>query len=77
MSSDLVLLELSGLVCCIMDEPELMEAAGALVIEKRSVYYCCVHHQSSSLSPSAFCVLQTKASYVSAAGEKRATTYPV
>lgn len=40
MSSELVLLELSGLVCCIMDEPKLMEATGALVIEKSSAYYC-------------------------------------
>lgn len=70
-SSELVLLELPGLVCCIMDEPELTEAAGALVIEKSSVYYCCMHHQSSSLSPSAFCVLQTKAPYIcSSRGEK-------
>lgn len=61
MASELVLLELSLLACCIMDEPELMEAAGALAIEKRGVCYCCKHHQSSSLSPSVLSVLQTKA----------------
>lgn len=60
MASELVLLELSLLACCIIDEPELMEAAGALAVEKRSVCYCCKHHQSSSLSPSVLSVLQTK-----------------
>lgn len=54
-------LELSLLAHCIMDEPELMEAAGALAIEKSSVCYCCKHHQSSFLSSSVLSVLQTKA----------------